>query len=84
MRLSEHFTTDESACRCGCGLGADPAHVSALLLEDMETIRAIIGRPLIVTSWLRCPPHNTRSRGVPNSAHLRGTAVDLRRFYNSV
>lgn len=30
-----------------------------------------------LTSWWRSPEHNARVGGVPNSRHLRGTAVDV-------
>lgn len=76
--LSMHFWLHEAACRCGCGLGARKEDVSAELVDRLELIRADLGgKPITVTSWLRCPAHNAAQRGAVNSAHLRGTAVDI-------
>jgi hypothetical protein len=79
MQISEHFTTGEFACQCGCGLGNDPADVAGELIDHLELMRTIRGdRPIGVKSGLRCPAHNEASGGVENSAHTRGTAADLR------
>ena len=78
MRLSEHFDTAESQCKCGCGFGADPELVPRSIVDDVETVRQIVDRPVVVSSWHRCPARNAQERGVRNSAHLRGIAVDMR------
>lgn len=71
MRLSEHFTTDELACRC-CGV----CTVTPELLAALEALRAQAG-PLAVTSGYRCQQHNAAVGGAPNSYHCRGMAADL-------
>lgn len=78
MRISAHFTTDESSCSCGCGFGSRPSHVSAELLVELELMRAALARPVYVSSWCRCPTHNQNVGGVENSAHTRGSAADIR------
>lgn len=69
---SDHFAPDEFACR-HCGLAV--AHSE--LLHALEQLRAAVGRPLVIRSGFRCPPHNRDVGGVSNSQHLYGTAVDL-------
>lgn len=71
--LSPHFSRWEFACKCGCGKD----DVSMELVNGLEAIRTIIDRPLHITSGLRCANHNAAVGGVPNSAHLRGTAADV-------
>jgi uncharacterized protein YcbK (DUF882 family) len=39
--------------------------------------RESAGVPFVIRSAIRCPAHNKASRGRPNSAHLRGYAVDI-------
>lgn len=77
--LSLHFDLTEAACRCGCGFGSRKEDVSPELVDRLELIRADLGgKPLVVESWCRCQAHNLAVGGVDNSAHERGTAVDLR------
>lgn len=45
--------------------------------KQMERIRALLGFPIHVDSWYRCPQLNTLVRGVPNSQHTKGEAVDF-------
>ena len=72
-RLSEHFTTEELACRC-CGA----CHVQTSLIDLLELMRSLAGgEPLVVNSCYRCPSHNAEVGGAPNSSHLRGLACDL-------
>lgn len=72
--LTKHFSEEELRCKCGCGkLKADPK-----LLALLERIREILGLPLIINSGYRCPVHNKRVGGVPNSYHTQGLAADIR------
>jgi len=77
FRLSDHFTTDEFACRCGCGFGHREGDVSLALIDTLEEIRELIGRPIKIASGCRCEEHNRDCGGVENSAHLRGAAADI-------
>lgn len=81
-KLSEHFTTDEMACRCGkCSYSTDDgiiAHVSPRLILLLEDIRDAVGRPIVISSGLRCPEHNKAVGGEDNSTHLRGEAADIK------
>lgn len=42
----------------------------------MEEIRALLGGPITVTSWYRCPILNGAIGGSATSAHMLGLAVD--------
>ena len=74
--LTEHFTWHEAACR-HCGLIPSIASVRKTAAW-MEQVRAALGNRVVhVNSWCRCPEHNARIGGAPNSYHLRGMAVDI-------
>lgn len=72
LPMPEHFTFDEFACKCGCGLnGIDPGFVAIL-----DKIRSTYyDRPLIVTSGFRCNESDLALGGKGN--HPTGEAADL-------
>lgn len=49
-----------------------------LLMNDLEIIRAEIGKPIKITSGYRSPAHNKAIGGVASSEHLCGNAADLK------
>ena len=61
-----YFSKNEFRCRCGCG--ADEVH--PLLVAALNTVRMQLGRPIYITSGVRCSAHNEAVGGVPDSAHL--------------
>lgn len=71
--LSEHFSREEMACKCGCGLDT----VDAELLSLLEKIRAHFDRPITINSGCRCEAHNRAVGGSKNSQHLIGRAADI-------
>lgn len=52
--------------------------MSPKLLSMLDEVRHLAGVPMVITSAYRDPEHNRRVGGASNSAHLRGTAVDVR------
>ncbi len=55
-------------------VGLQPA-----LVQMLDIAREIAGKPIIITNGLRTPAQNAAILGAaPNSAHMRGLAVDLR------
>lgn len=73
--LTDHFSWVEARCKC---CGRVPSIVAVRKTATMmETLRTILGRPLHVHSWCRCPKHNAAVGGEPNSFHMKGYAVDF-------
>ena len=68
-----NFSPIELACR---GTGRLKIHVPTL--RRLQTLRASVGRPMIVTSGYRSPEHNRAVRGARNSQHVEGRAFDIR------
>lgn len=74
--LVPNFKPEEFRCPCGRCTGY-PDRMKQVELEHIQTIRTHYGKPMIITSGLRCRYENNRVGGVPNSAHLTGYAVDF-------
>ena len=51
--------------------------VGRQLGREFERIRALVGKPIRVTSAYRTAAHNKAVGGKPRSQHLRGRALDL-------
>jgi uncharacterized protein YcbK (DUF882 family) len=78
LQLTDHLHTNETACRCGCGLGTRLDDYAPQLLALFENLRAAAGDvPLYVRSGWRCAAHNGVVGGSPRSNHLHGLALDL-------
>ncbi|MDK9357637.1 D-Ala-D-Ala carboxypeptidase family metallohydrolase [Lelliottia sp. V106_10] len=71
--LSEHFSTSEFACRCGCGFMS----ISQELIAVLESARCAFDAPVTINCGCRCSAHNKAVGGVPNSQHLQGIAADI-------
>jgi len=50
----------------------------SLLLKKLVELRAIIKRPIYITSGYRCAEYNQKIGGVVNSYHLIGLAADIK------
>ena len=70
--IRTHFTDREMDCSCGCQKTVAPE-----LLVSVEALRALLDKPLTVTSGARCEKHNRAIGGAPHSRHLNGLAVDI-------
>ena len=71
MKLS-HFSLTEFVCPC-CG----QVKMDEDFLRKLDYARDLAGVPFRVTSGFRCPRHNHKVGGKPDSAHLRGLAADI-------
>jgi uncharacterized protein YcbK (DUF882 family) len=52
--------------------------VSARLLDALEQLRALAGKPVVVTSGYRSPATNAGAEGSGKSEHMTGRAADFR------
>lgn len=69
----KYFKKEEFKCKCGCG--ADD--IEEELVRVAERIREHFGKPITVSSGVRCAKHNKKVGGVSNSRHLKGSAMDF-------
>jgi hypothetical protein len=83
-RLSWYFSYGEAvASQTADRLGIDntpPPEALARIKQTalkMDEIRRLLGSPIHVTSWYRCPELNERIGGSRNSQHMVGEAVDF-------
>ncbi len=68
-----HFKAEEFRCKhCGEIL------IESKIIDILEELRNYLKKPVIITSAYRCKVHNRRIGGVPNSAHTKGLAVDIK------
>ncbi|WP_195269122.1 D-Ala-D-Ala carboxypeptidase family metallohydrolase [Eubacterium sp. 1001713B170207_170306_E7] len=74
---TEHFLMAEYACDCPGYCDGFPNAMDPVLLEHVEALRNALGRPVIITSGVRCPARNAEVGGIAGSWHLYGHAADL-------
>lgn len=72
MKITKNFSSDEFACKC-CGR----QNINENLVFQLQKIRGIVKKPIIITSGCRCPAHNKKIGGSPKSQHLLGKAADI-------
>ena len=79
--VSPHLAFSEVQCRDGCGIGARPPEfIDPYTASLFELIREACGsNTLYITSGWRCISHNKKVGGHPNSLHLHGMSLDLRK-----
>lgn len=84
MNLSDHFTLEEAtlsqtASRQNIPNVPSPEIIAVMTktAKSLERVRALLGVPLIISSWYRSSVLNHAVGGVPNSQHLGGEAVDF-------
>ena len=77
MNGIKHFNLHEFKCNCGCG----ETRIDIRLVKILDEIRDYYGKPLIVTSGVRCPKHNKEVGGVSTSWHLSTRGGKASDFY---
>jgi len=65
MKLSPNFSEEEFVCPC-CGLQI----VKLKLVDSLQALRDLAGRPIHVLSGCRCPVWNAKVGGAKQSQHL--------------
>ena len=71
------FQDSEIRCKCNRPECDAPLALHPLLAQRLDILRESLGRPLILTSGLRCAAWNGAQGGAPSSRHLTGQAVDI-------
>ena len=72
-KLSKDFSVWEFSCGCGCGY----EDIDPKLVDRLQCLRDLIGKPIVVTSGCRCERYNKHIGGGYNSPHLLGLAADI-------
>ena len=72
MYSSKYFS-DYEFKKIGCRL----SDMDESFMHSLDTLREKVGEPLILSSAFRTVEQNKAAGGVPNSAHLKGMAVDI-------
>lgn len=72
--LSPHFSRSEFRDHSDGSLPHDPPR---RLLDGLEVVRQLRGRPVRIVSGYRSPAHNRAVGGARNSQHLYVKAADL-------
>lgn len=74
----EFFDPEEVRCKCG-GRYCDgfPHAVQPKLMQIADRARRWSGNPIQIISGLRCETHNRNEKGVWNSQHMFGEALDV-------
>lgn len=77
MNLTENFKLEEFRSRDSFLF---PLHVINNLYDlavELQKLRVIIGKPILINSGYRTAAHNAAVGGSPNSQHLLGKAADI-------
>lgn len=69
----KYFKRSEFNCGCGCGFN----HIDMRLVKILDMIREHFGKPIIITSGVRCVSYNRKVGGVTNSFHVKNKAADF-------
>ena len=84
MNLSNHFTLEEAirsstAERKGIDNSPSQTNIDNMVTAaaGMERIRGMLGYPIQVDSWYRCPELNEAVGGAKESSHMDGYAIDF-------
>ena len=82
MNLSEHFTLEELTFTNHREYDNTPNQVQidnlTRLAEFLETVRTLLGKPILIDSAFRSPEVNHAVGSTSVSQHLRGCAADIR------
>jgi len=74
LYITKNFKFSEYTCGCGCGK-INP--IDPKLIYLLQNLRDKIGKPIYITSGLRCKKFNKKIKGYINSPHCLGKAVDI-------
>ena len=74
----KYFSLNEFRCKCCKELPADAwMYVEHLVINVLDPVRGLFGKPIKVNSGYRCEMHNKKVGGAAKSQHLTGQAADI-------
>ena len=78
-KFTKNFKPEEFRCECGGKYCTGyPSWMKKVELQNLQSIRSHYGKPMKITSGLRCRTMNSKSKGSINtSKHLTGYAADF-------
>ncbi len=71
----DYFKPEEFKCKCG---KCDGGKMDSDFVFTLNKARHLAQTAFVITSAYRCDAHNKAVGGKPDSAHLRGKAVDIK------
>ncbi len=71
-----YFRKPEFRCPCP-RCGGFPAEPEETLVRLADRVRGYFGKPVIISSGVRCAAHNREVGGVAGSRHVSGKAMDF-------
>ncbi len=75
--LTANFSRHEFKCKgLDCCGGSDPINI--YLVKNLQNLRDMVGKSLIITSGFRCRKHNEAIGGAHNSQHIYGDGADVK------
>lgn len=77
MQSTRSFKEREWACKCKNCNQAAPHKMQAHVMDAIQNIRDMVGRPLVLTSAYRCPKHPEEAKKAKPGQHSEGLAVDI-------
>jgi uncharacterized protein YcbK (DUF882 family) len=78
MKLSENFSLWEFKCRDGTDVPEEYMANVQKLVENLQVLRDVIGKPIRVISGYRSPKYNRRIGGARRSQHMLAKAADIK------
>lgn len=73
----KYFKRSEFKCKCGKYCDGFPVEMNEQLLRIADRVREHFGKPMIVSSGVRCERHNANVGGASGSRHKLGKAMDF-------
>lgn len=78
MLLTPNFSVWEFASKDGAPFPLEILRNLKKLAQELEVIRAEVGKPIIINSGYRSPDHNSKVGGAKDSYHTKGKAADIK------
>lgn len=72
--VTKNFKRSEFRCPCGCGKDRP---IDSKLIYLLQSLREKMGKPIYITSGIRCKKYNKKISGYIYGPHCLGKAVDI-------